>query len=127
MRIDFPSNIYEGNNVIHFKQPFYVDWLTPLDENNIAHISFDSGMSCELEIDPLKDFLFGMYDTNEIIIRKIKEMISFDLFHAFFHCTEDPNFTYYHWALYGLLKDRVECKEEEEFDGHDVCEDEKPM
>ena len=36
---------------------------------------------------------------------------SFDLFHAFCHCSFDPNYTYLHWALYGNLKDRVTINE----------------
>ena len=39
---------------------------------------------------------------------KIVADVYFDVKHAFFHYEGDPNYTQYHWALYGWLKHGVE-------------------
>jgi hypothetical protein len=37
--------------------------------------------------------------------------IIYDLFHAFCHDPQDPNYSHYNWALCGWLKNRANVKE----------------
>lgn len=60
----------------------------------------------------------GVVSLNSFNIKNVKGLknkiisdIIFDIGHAFFHYSGDPNYTPYHWALRAWLKDRVEAKE----------------
>ena len=58
-----------------------------------------------------KDSAFLSINNIEKIEDKVKRMAQYDLSHAFFHYKDDPNYTHYHWALYGNYKDRVILEE----------------
>lgn len=103
MKIQIPDFCELGE--IKFKEPVFVDFY--YEKERVAYFTWDFGMESELYLDSyflsLKD-----YSTTE---QKIIRQCHYDLAHAFFHHTDDPNYTYYHWALYGNLKDRILKKE----------------
>lgn len=74
-------DVYEAENGLQaeldFGLRFYVGWRSPIVEG---------------------------YATIE---EKVQKIIEFELFHSFFHISEDPNYGVLNWALYGNLKDRV--------------------
>lgn len=116
--IILPETIYEGDRWIKFSEPltltcYYID--TETHGYKVATFEFDFGMthSIALEVEHnciLRDFI-GATDEEKIAFDVI-----FDLFHAFFHPSVDPNYEDYHWALYGNLKDRVEIGENDDTD-----------
>lgn len=89
------------------------------DKPYLAFFTFDFGMTGEVPMQYEHNFLLASpkrvgYEglttestPEEIVIK----MITFDLFHAFCHCEMDPNYTPYHWALLGWLKDRAKVTE----------------
>lgn len=80
------------------------------DVKTLGYATFDFGLEVEIALDPEHNFLTkGAYEglTNESdVIDVLMYSLFFDLFHAFCHTSLDPNYTHYHWALYGWLKDR---------------------
>ncbi len=116
--ITLPETIYEGYKWIKFKNPLKIQFdLVPLERNgcDIVFFNYDFGMDGEVTLDRKHNFVLNTKGcdtmTNE---EKVVLIIIFDLFHAFFHPSQDPNYSYYHWALFGNLKDRVEYGEREE-------------
>ena len=86
----------------------------PEDVSSMAFSELDFGMEIHVPLDVKDNWLMNGYggltkesDPIDVLMRTI----CFDLFHAFFHPTEDPNYDFYHWALYGNLKDRVTLKD----------------
>ena len=76
-------------------------------EPGLAHLSYDFGMEVKVSFEA-----FFCADL-ETIESKIARIIEFDLFHAFFHYKDDPNYSPLHWALYGNLKSRANLFEGE--------------
>lgn len=114
--IILPETMQEGYHWIKFKKPLKLKchYIGTKDYGyKIAAFSFDFGMD---HITPLeKEHNFILMDSDNLSDEeKIVFDVKFDLFHAFFHCEEDPNYSDYHWALYGNLKDRVELGEDTE-------------
>lgn len=107
------TEIDEGMRHIEFSPPLGIAIFEGYEdeENDYVLIEYDFGMSLQFPIAPAKNFLMSEDDSIEDIVRKTA---TFDLFHAFFHTSLDPNYKPYHWALYGNLKDRVTLKEDEE-------------
>lgn len=117
VKITFPEVIEEGYRKIKFLDTFSFECLNIEEEeadgvkSRSAYVIFDFGMSSIIQLDSRKNCIFmGRDDLSDN--DKMFEDVKFDLFHAFFHYVDDPNYTHYHWALYGNLKDRVEIDEE---------------
>lgn len=102
--------IYEGSDRwIAFDKPLVVDYTIDI-EKKIAYITYDFGMSDEFSLDPAKNFCCR---TSVDLPYSVERTVEFDLFHAFMHTAEDPNYGHRHWALFAFLKDRVTCKDHE--------------
>lgn len=119
----------EGSEIrrIIFDPPLMIDFsIWPkLDVNGnenyeqnismLAFATFDFGMEIESSVSPENNSLTKVgYEgltpessTHDILFKSLL----FDLIHAFFHYPKDPNYTHYHWALYGNLKERVTLTE----------------
>lgn len=110
---------------ITFTPPLKVEYTIWPDEDEkadktkptVAYFTFDFGMTSEVGLTSERNCLTWGYEgltkesnPEEILIKTL----TFDLFHAFCHCEMDPNYTSYHWALAGWLKDRVTVKDDED-------------
>ena len=111
-KIWLPQRLTEGSKWIKFKDEqlwfecYYIEELTMANPHRTAYIEFDFGM--EHSIPLLIQDNFILRDMQDAIDEeKMAFSVIFDLFHAFHHPNLDPNYTVYHWALYGNLKDRV--------------------
>jgi hypothetical protein len=102
------SKIEEGGESILFDPPLLVEYETIVD-NGKVFIVYDFGMTGFVNIG--ERLFFFNKDDKLSLKEKVEQIVSFDLFHAFCHCSFDPNYTYLHWALYGNLKDRVTINE----------------
>jgi len=116
--ITLPDTIVEGGRSIVFKKPLSLKCHYIGSEDygyKVAVFTFDFGLEHITPLEKEHNFILMRSDdkTDE---EKIAFDVIFDLFHAFFHCSVDPNYTDYHWALYGNLKDRVIIKDEEDRD-----------
>jgi hypothetical protein len=77
--------------------------------------TYDFGLTMETPLDPEHNWLTNGYNglTKDSSPEDIlMGSIMFDLFHAFFHETQDPNYSHYHWALVGWLKNRAALKDD---------------
>jgi hypothetical protein len=89
------------------KEPIYIDVYYVNRITGAVYFTWDFGMDSSISLRSFTcRFLKGLK-------KKIYREITFDLGHAFFHYEGDPNYTIYHWALKGWLKDRLETKEYE--------------
>ncbi len=97
------SEISEGPDKIIFHPPglsVLAFWGGDI-KSGFAILSYDFGMEVKTSFEAF--FCAGL----ETVEAKIARTIEFDLFHAFFHCKDDPNYSTLHWALYGNLKSRA--------------------
>jgi hypothetical protein len=87
----------------------------PEDIQLKAYATFDFGMTMEAAVDVENNWLVrGGYEglTKESnVVDILRNTIFFDLFHAFCHIPDDPNYSHYHWALKGWLQERALVKE----------------
>ena len=80
----------------------------------IGIATYDFGLTMEAPIDPEHNWLMNGYNglkkdssPEEILMNTL----IFDLFHAFCHEKQDPNYAHYHWALVGWIKKRATFKD----------------
>ena len=86
----------------------------PEDFPMVAFATYDFGLTMETPLDPEHNWLTNGYngltkDSNPEDI--LMASVIFDLFHAFCHEKQDPNYSHYHFALTGWLKDRATVSE----------------
>jgi hypothetical protein len=104
------ERIHEGSDRwISFNPPLRVEYF--VDDNKDVLVVYDFGMTDTFSIKPDKNIHIGKTTDPAFGIEKTVE---FDLFHAFMHTSDDPNYTHLHWALFAFLKDRVTCCDHEE-------------
>ena len=118
--------IKEGASTITFKPPLVVSYTIwekknaegkdsyPEDVPMMAYGDFDFGMGMMTPVDLEHNWLVHGYNglTKDSSPEDVlMQSLIYDLFHAFTHCEMDPNYTHYHWALYGWLKERAVVKE----------------
>jgi hypothetical protein len=97
-------------------QPLVIEVYGLDDPAGVPEVHYDFGMSYSVSVRPDDNWLYRYMSPNSDGSNKLETVIAtikFDLMHAFFHYKGDPNYTYIHWALYGILKDRVTITEEE--------------
>ena len=84
-----------------------------------ALIVYDFGMEDEVPLKKENNWLYNYGGPNEEVepIKTVFSSIKFDLMHAFFHYSGDPNYGHTHWALVGHLRDRVTA------DDSFICDD----
>lgn len=82
----------------------------PEDVPMMGYATFDFGMKMNTPLDAEHNWLVNGYEglskdssPEEILMKTLM----YDLMHAFYHTPDDPNFSHYHWALNGWLKDRT--------------------
>lgn len=82
----------------------------PDDVPMMGYCTFDFGMQMNTPLNAENNILINGYEglSEESSPQDIlMKTLIYDLMHAFYHTPEDPNFTYFHWALNGWLKDRT--------------------
>ena len=125
------DGIQEGNGdtrmTITFKPPLVVNYTIweKLDKNTgrpcypedvpfMGYATYDFGMEMNTPLDADHNWLAkgygGLYPKSSKEDILMYSLI-YDLFHAFCHCESDPNFSHYHWALKGWLKERATVKD----------------
>ena len=116
------SKIEEEGRFLEFSPPLEINYdVYSLEKDDgekctVAYIQYDFGMEDEMRIDNEGNWLCHGYNglnvlsTNE---ERVRKNVEFDLFHAFFHYTGDPNYSKIHWALVGWLKNRTNVIENE--------------
>lgn len=101
------GQIEEHGRTIKFSPELKVEiWHGGDFKENCCEVYYDFGMRDQMNFD---NWLTRNLATP---LEKIRKCIEFELFHAFFHPSEDPNYTVLNWALYGNLKERVELIED---------------
>ena len=81
---------------------YYID-----EKTDRAYFTWDFGME---GIVHLKNWILEGKKIEGVIERILADVL-FDIGHAFFHYEGDPNYTSYHWALTGWLRDRIQADE----------------
>jgi hypothetical protein len=105
------TKIHEGANTITFSPPLKLDcYLVKDGDGDYVNVNFDFGISYDFGLNPF-------YLRNEVLSwrERAERIVTFELFHSFFHPSIDPNFSTLNWALFGNLAHRVTCKERWEF------------
>lgn len=117
----------EGKRIIKFNPSLVIEYSIynkidketgvenfPDDVDIKGFATFDFGMNIETSLDARHNSLLNGYlgltpdsELEDIFMKTIM----YDLFHAFFHIPQDPNYNHYHWALYGWLKERADAQE----------------
>ncbi len=118
----------EGKRTIQFNPPLVIEYSiydkidVDTGKENFSddvgvkgYATFDFGMEYETALDSKHNFLTNGYlgltkdSQPENIFMKT---IMYDLFHAFFHIPQDPNYLHYHHALYAYLRERASLTEQ---------------
>jgi hypothetical protein len=106
------TKIHEGPNAISFNPPLKLDCYLVKDgaSDQYVNINFDFGLSYDFGLNPF-------YIRDEVLSweERAERIVTFELFHSFFHPMEDNNFSILNWALFGNLAHRVTCEERWEF------------
>jgi hypothetical protein len=82
----------------------------PEESSIMGFVEFDFGMDAKIALDVKYNCLINGYQglTPESPLEyKLRDSILFDLFHTFYHIPQDPNYSFYNWALMGHLSDRT--------------------
>ena len=117
----------EDKRTITFKPPLVVNYTIfekldkdtgkpnyPEDVPLLAYATFDFGMMMMTPLNPENNWLTNGYNglTKDSPVEDIlMNSVIFDIFHALCHETQDPNYSHYHFALKGWLKDRATVSE----------------
>ena len=102
-----------------FKNPLKLDISVAVNvKTNLgetANVCFDFGMDYRIPLRKENNFLYDYAGINDELdpMKTVFATIKFDLMHTFFHYEGDPNYGHLHWALRGMLKDRVVATEHE--------------
>jgi hypothetical protein len=102
MTLTLPKEFCELGHIA-CKQPIAIEVYYIDRRTKTAHFTWDFGMEGSVD---LENFILKGKKIQGIKNKILSDVI-FDLGHAFFHYEGDPNYTPYHWALAGWLKDRV--------------------
>lgn len=88
-----------ANEYIEFNPPLEVRGY--IDNDEILSFHYDFGMRDE--INRKRMGVYGDNNPETPWTEKIKNTVRFDLEHAFFHTSIDPNYVSIHYALFGCL------------------------
>ena len=99
------------------------------DEDKSALTVYDFGMEDRVPLKKENNWLYNYGGPNEELepIKTVFSSIKFDLMHAFFHYSGDPNYSHTHWALYGNLKERSTADDSFIFDDYDYEEAQRKL
>lgn len=110
-RIELATEFHELGKIT-CKEPISIEVYHIDEKTERAYFTWDFGMD---GIVHLKNWILEGKQIEGIKERILADVI-FDIGHAFFHYEGDPNYTPYHWALAGWLKDRIETEESVDFE-----------
>lgn len=114
------ETIREGLSAITFNKPLKIDAYLGEDEAGFKYVdvNFDFGLSYEFGLYPfyIRDLPLDDW------VERTKRIVEFELFHSFFHPSQDPNYSTLNWALFGNLAGRVICSEKWEFGSENQVE-----
>ncbi len=84
----------------------------PDASNLIGYVDYDFGLAMATSVDEKNSLIngYGGLTKESEPVEVLMYSVIYDLFHAFCHDVADPNYTHYHWALSGWLKDRAVVK-----------------
>lgn len=117
----------EGRRTIIFKPPLNIHYSIwekknaeggdnyPEDVPILAYATYDFGLEMMTPLDAEHNWLVNGYEglSKESPLEDVlMKTLWYDLFHAFCHPTQDPNYSHYNWALKGWLKERAIVQEE---------------
>jgi hypothetical protein len=102
MTLTLPTQ-FEELGQITCKEPISIKVCYVDRKKKIVHFSWDFGLEGTVHLENW--VLKGRQIKG--LKEKILADIIFDVGHALFHYKGDPNYTTYHWALAGWLKNRV--------------------
>lgn len=105
-RLELPTEFQELGKIT-CKEPISIEVYHIDEKTHRAYFAWDFGMEGVVH---LKNWVLEGKQIQGVKERILSDVI-FDIGHAFFHYEGDPNYTPYHWALVGWLKDRVEAQE----------------
>lgn len=99
--------IYEKNEISKEEQDFQDD------SKLVGYTNYDFGLAMATSVDESNSLIngYGGLTKESEPIEVLRYSIIYDLFHAFCHDIKDPNYSHYHWAITGWLKDRVTVKD----------------
>ena len=121
--------IDEGGRKLKFSPPLVIDWcvykqIDARGDITTAYVNYDFGLT-----DKFKPYasISGGWGYKEItkdtpLSDIIRAFIEYDLFHAFYHYSGDPNYSHLHWALFGNLKEQTTMIED-----YGDLENQKPL
>jgi hypothetical protein len=101
--------IHEDSSSITFDPPLKVNVAQRYTDENSLFLDFDFGLSMEISVGKWK--LKGEPENDNERIERVRDLIEFELFHSFFHCNFDPNYSTLNWALFGNLAHRATCQD----------------
>lgn len=80
--------------------------------NLVGYVNYDFGLAMATSVGESNSLVggYGGLTKESEPIEILMYSVIYDLFHAFCHDATDPNYTHYHWALAGWLKDRALVK-----------------
>ena len=93
------------------KTPIYIDVYYVDRKLKIAYCTWDFGMDFSVH---LHHPFYPKSHSSLSLKEKIISCCKWHLEHAFTHYNGDPNYEYYHWALYGMYKDIITVNEQVE-------------
>ncbi len=86
----------------------------PDDLPMLAFAEFDFGMEMQTAVDVEHNWLMNGYEglakdssPDDVLLKTL----TYDLFHALCHDKQDLNYSYFHWALSGWIKNRAKVQE----------------
>ena len=103
--------LWSIGHLIFAKEPLKVEvfFSDKDDEDQSALVVYDFGMENRIPTKKENNWLYNYGGPNESVepIKTVFSSIKFDLMHAFFHYSGDPNYGHSHWALVGHLGNRA--------------------
>lgn len=93
-----------GYGRITFNPPLNIDIYYGEESPGLIEYNLDCGMTFKLNLN-------APFIKSGVLDEVVTQRLAFELFHAFFHYTGDPNYTTLNWALFGMLYHRVTCRE----------------
>ena len=114
MTLLLPTQFHEIGQIT-CKEPISIDVYYIDEQTERAYFRWDFGMEGVVH---LKNWILEGKKIEGVQNRILADVI-FDIGHAFFHYEGDPNYTSYHWALTGWLRDRIQAEDSQGEDSQD--------
>lgn len=120
------DTIDEGGRKLKFNPSLKINWCAykSCDRDGeiiTVYADYDFGMTDEFRpYESIYESIFRGWGYNGItketpLSEIVKSFVYYDLFHAFYHYDQDPNYSHLHWALWGCLQSRVTVIDADEY------------